>query len=193
MIRYIKFFTFVLIVATGATAMFSSCHDGKSYAQLLNDESHAINYFLAQHKVVNEIPSDTIFETGIDAPYYRLDDEGNVYMQVIDAGSREDMAQDNDLIYFRYTRYNLSQYMNNGQWVGDGNSLNMANQSTSFRFNNFVLESSSAFGSGIQMPLYYLGVDCEVNVVIKSQYGLSSEIASVIPFMYNLRYFRSPL
>lgn len=184
--------TFFTAIIAGLAAM-TSCSDKKSYADLLNEEHHAVNYFLAQQKVENEIPSDTLFLTGPDAPYYRLDEEGNLYMQVLNAGSREDMAQDDDLIYFRYTRYNLTQYMETGQMVGDGNSLNMANPSTSFRFNNFTLSSSSAYGSGIQMPLHYLGVDCEVNIVIKSQYGLSSEIASVVPFMYNLRYFRSPI
>lgn len=182
---------FTAIIA--ATLSLMSCSDKKSYADLLNDEHHAVNYFLAQQKVENEIPADTVFKTGPDAPYYRLDEEGNLYMQVLQAGNRDDMAQDNDQIYFRYTRYNLTQYMETGQMVGDGNSLNMSIPSTSFRFNNFTLSSSSAYGSGIQMPLHYLGVDCEVNIVIKSQYGLSSEIASVVPFMYNLRYFRSPL
>ena len=43
------------------------------------------------------------------------------------------------------------------------------------------------------MPLQFpsLGLGCEVNLVVKSQYGLTSEIAQVIPFMYNVRYFRA--
>lgn len=33
-------------------------------------------------------------------------------------------------------------------------------------------------------------MESEVNLVIKSQYGLSSEISQVIPFFYNVRYFK---
>lgn len=160
---------------------------------MLNEEDHAVNYFLAQHRVINEIPEDSVFEYGADAPYYRIDEDGNVYMQVIEPGTKSDKAVDDELIYFRYTRYNLNLYMRENEWIGDGNSNDMTGSPTSFRFNNFTLSSSSAYGAGIQMPLHYLGIDCEVNVVIKSQYGLSAEIASVVPFMYNLRYFRSPL
>ena len=49
--------------------VFSSCGGRKSYAQLLNEEDHAVNAFLANHRVINSIPSDTIFETGENAPY----------------------------------------------------------------------------------------------------------------------------
>lgn len=171
----------------------NSCSDKKSYADLLNDEHHAVNYYLAQHRVINDIPEDSVFEYGPDAPYYRLEPEGNVYMQVIKPGTKTNRAADDQLIYFRYTRYNLTQYMTTGEWVGDGNSLNMAGSPTSFRYNNYTLSSSTAYGTAVQMPLNYLGIDCEVNLVVKSQYGITSEIASVVPFMYNLRYFKSPL
>lgn len=182
-----------LAALTLTAVVASSCSDKKSYADLLNEEDHAVNYFLAQHRVINEIPEDSVFEYGADAPYYRIDEDGNVYMQVIEPGTKSDKAVDDELIYFRYTRYNLNLYMRENEWIGDGNSNDMTGSPTSFRFNNFTLSSSSAYGAGIQMPLHYLGIDCEVNVVIKSQYGLSAEIASVVPFMYNLRYFRSPL
>lgn len=190
----IKITRIAAIAALTLTAVVvSSCSDKKSYADLLNEEDHAVNYFLAQHRVINEIPEDSVFEYGADAPYYRIDEDGNVYMQVIEPGTKSDKAVDDELIYFRYTRYNLNLYMRENEWIGDGNSNDMTGSPTSFRFNNFTLSSSSAYGAGIQMPLHYLGIDCEVNVVIKSQYGLSAEIASVVPFMYNLRYFRSPL
>ena len=53
------------------------------------------------------------------------------------------------------------------------------------------MPQSSEWGYGVQMPLWYLGVDSEVNIVVKSQYGKSSEISYVVPFMYHIRYFRS--
>ena len=40
------------------------------------------------------------------------------------------------------------------------------------------------------MPLNYVGMESEVNIVIRSQYGLSSEISQVMPYVYNMRYFK---
>ena len=67
----------------------------------------------------------------------------------------------------------------------------MLSGNASFRFGNYTLTSSSQWGSAIQLPLNFLGYDCEVNLVVKSQLGLSSEISQVIPYLYNLRYFEA--
>ena len=68
-----------------AALAFTACDDTKSYAELLTDETHYVNAYLANQRVVASIPADTVFETGPDAPYYRLDEDGNLYMQVLDA------------------------------------------------------------------------------------------------------------
>ncbi len=180
-----------VIISAIAVLSLSSCSDTKSYAERLVDENKAINLYLSDYKVENEIPEDNNFLVGEDAPYYRLDEEGNVFMQVLRTGDRENnMATDDQLIFFRFTRYNLLYYYNYGELIGEGNALDMNNVPTSFRFNNTTLSSSTQWGSGIQMPLNYLGIDCEVNLIVKSQYGLTSEISTVSPYLYNLRYFK---
>ncbi len=73
---------------------------------------------------------------------------------------------------------------------GWGNSDDLSVGAASFRFGNYTLSSSAQWGSGVQLPLSYVGMESEVNLVIKSQYGLSSEISQVIPFFYNVRYFK---
>lgn len=184
---------YMLAVAGFASAVsFSSCDDGKSYADLLAEENRAVNYFLSNYRVINEIPADTVFEYGEDAPYYRIDEDSNLYMQVISPGTKDNKAVDDELIYFRYTRYNLRYFEISDELAGSGNSNNMEVSATSFRFGNTMLSSASAYGMGIQEPLKFLGVDCEVNLVVKSQLGPSEDIANVVPFMYNLRYFRQP-
>ncbi len=169
-----------------------SCSDRKSYAELLSDENKAVNLYLSNFRVETEIPSDTVFETGPDAPFYQLDDEGNAYMQVIRPGDRETMKVSLDeLIYVRFMRYNLSYYYSDGELYAEGNANNMASGSVSFRYGNTTLSSSTQYGSGIQMPLIYLGIDCEVNLIVKSQLGFTNEIASVNPYLYTIRYFRA--
>ena len=51
-----------------------------------------------------------------------------------------------------------------------------------------VAAACLTLGSGA--PLYYLPVDAEVNIVIKSQYGVTSETTQVIPYLYHIRYYR---
>lgn len=170
----------------------TSCNDTQSYAELLTDETKSVNYFLANQRVINEVPADSIFEEGPEAPYYRLDEDGNIYMQVLKSGNLKDKAKNDQRIYFRFMRYNLNVYANTGVMPsGEGNADNMNSASTYFNFENYTLPNTSSYGSGIQMPLYYLGIDCEVNIVIKSQYGFSNEISYVIPYLYNIRYLKS--
>lgn len=190
----IKRITNLLLAALALvmTLSITSCNDSKTYAELLNEEAKYINNFLADQRVTNTIPTDTnfVFETGPDAPYYRLDEDGNIYMQVINPGTKGNYAQDDEVIFFRFTRYNLQLYMDKTLPVGDGNEEDMTYLNSWFRFKNLQLESSYQWGSGLQQPLYYLPIDCEVNLVIKSQYGFYSETSYVIPFLYRVRYYR---
>ena len=178
-------------VAALSAGTLSSCSDKKSYADLLTEENHAVNLFLVDQRVCDDIPTDTnfVFETGPDAPYYKLDEDGNMYMQVVNPGTKGNYADADEIIYFRYTRYNLSNY--NGTLTGgDGNETDMGAYNAWFRFQNYQLQSSYQWGSGVQQPLLYLPVDCEVNIVIKSQFGFYSETSYVTPFLYRLRYYR---
>lgn len=187
----LKSLTISALLVTIIAPLFSSCSDSKSYAQLLTEESHSINRFLANHKVDNTIPTDTnfVFETGPDAPYYRMDEDGNMYMQVINPGTKGNYARADETIYFRYTRYNLNYYVNDELPPGEGNETDMSYLNTWFRFENYSQQSTYQWGTGVQTPLKYLPIDCEVNIVIKSQFGFYSEIAYVYPFLYSIRYY----
>lgn len=176
--------TLGLIIGVGAV----SCSDDKTYAELLTEEAHYVNNFLADQRVVNQMPADTVFETGPDAPYYRLDEDGNMYMQVINPGTPGNKAQKDEMIYFRYTRWALQYYANGKLPTGVGNNTNLA--SAYFRFQNFSLTSSSQWGMGIQYPLELLPIDCEVNIVIKAEYGPTLELSDVQPYLYKLTYQR---
>ena len=180
-------------VALAVAAMFaSSCNDGKSYAQLLNEEDMYTNNYLADHYVELSIPEDTVFQTvaevGSKAPFYRLDEDGMLYMQVINAGTKGNRVADDEQIYFRYMRFPLALYSNGTLPSGEGNMITIS--PAWFRFNNFQLQTSSQWGQGVQMPLHYLPVDCEVNIVIKSQMGLSDETANVQPYLWHITYQR---
>ena len=180
----------ILTLAIGAAFIlaFSSCKDSKSYAELLNEETKSINVFLSDQNVILDIPADSVFKYGPDAPFYRIDPDGNVFMQVIEPGDEAKVKND-AMVFFRFTRYNLNEYAATGSLgSGYGNSEDVGMGSASFRFNNYTLTTSSQWGSGIQMPLNFLGFNSHVRIVVKSQFGLTSEISQVIPFLYDIRY-----
>lgn len=180
------------VVLAVAALFASSCSDGKSYAQLLNEEDKYTNNYLADHYVELSIPEDTVFQTveevGTKAPFYRLDEDGMLYMQVIKAGTKGNRVADDEQIYFRYIRYPLALYSNGTLPSGEGNMITLS--PAWFRFNNFQLQTSYQWGQGVQMPLHYLPVDCEVNIIIKSQMGLSDETANVQPYLWKINYQR---
>ncbi|MDE7467078.1 MAG: DUF4827 domain-containing protein [Muribaculaceae bacterium] len=178
-----------LAACAALTLMSTACNDGKTYAELLNDENMYTNAFLADQRVVDYIPEDTVFLTGENAPYYRLDEDGQMYMQVLDAGTPGNMATTDELIYYRYTRFPLSAYDNGEFSYSDGNDEALGGN-LSFRFGNYETNSSYSAGPGVQTPLSYLPIDCRVNLVVKSQYGRPGEMANVQPYLYRLRYYR---
>lgn len=167
-----------------------SCSKTESYSELLREEEKAVNWYLSSQKVENEIPSDsTSFIVGEDAPFYRLDDDGYVYMQVVQKGDSEKI-ETGDLVYFRFTMYNI-KYMYEGMETEPiGNSDYLAYGPASFVFQNTYLTSTTQWGTGIQMPLKFLGYNSEVNLVVKSYYGFLEDQAYCIPYLMNLRYFK---
>ena len=184
----------ILLTALLAVVMLTGCNNDQSYADRLNAERNAVNAYLANHRVVMSVPEDSVFEVGPDAPFYRLDPDGNIYMQVLNAGDLNDKAKIGEPIYFRYSRYSLSTWYADGSWtVYSGNESAMDAVSCSFNYSDYTLPSSSLWGYGLQYPLLFLGVECEVNLVIKSQFGFTSEISYVMPFFYHVRYFHSQI
>ena len=76
-----RFFNFTMLLGILALTLLASCDDDQSYADRLNEERNAVNAYLANHRVVMSVPEDSVFEVGENAPFYRVDVDGNVYMQ----------------------------------------------------------------------------------------------------------------
>lgn len=184
-----------------------ACKDKESYADLLNDENQAVNNYLADFPVIGSVPPDSVLiglpdvmaaNPGLTreeciklTPYYRMDDNGYVYMQVINPGTPDNKVRNDQVVYFRFTRYNLTFVYKYNRWDASGNASDLGSTTTSFRFGNTTLPSTTQWGEGIQTPLKFLNLDCEVNMIIKSYLGPTEEVASVYPFLYQVRYFPS--
>ncbi len=171
----------------------ASCENTKSYSELLEEETEAVNWYLAQNKVVTSVPEDSVFIQGDDAPFYRMNADGTVYMRVINPGDKEKRPKKGDTVFFRFMRKNIN-YLYQGMTVaGEGNAENMNSSlnGTSLVYGNTTLTSTTQYGEGLQVPLGYLGYDCEVDLIVKSTMGFTSDISNCIPFIYNIRYFRA--
>lgn len=179
-------------VAVMASVMMQSCDDGKSYAEMLTEENKAVNLFLVDQKVVGSVPADSIFQVGNQAPYYQLDDEGNIFMKVLALGE-EGNVEEGQQVIFRFRRTNLMYYypganIENLDW--EGNNDNPVSNILSFRYGDYTLPSSAQWGSAIQLPLSFkqIQLGSRVMLVIKSQYGWSDEITNVQPYLYEISY-----
>lgn len=180
--------------AVMASVMMQSCDDGKSYAEMLTEENKAVNLFLVDQKVVGSVPADSIFQVGNQAPYYQLDDEGNIFMKVLALGE-EGNVEEGQQVIFRFRRTNLMYYypganIENLDW--EGNNDNPVSNISSFRYGDYTLPSSAQWGSAIQLPLSFkqIQLGSRVMLVIKSQYGWSDEITYVQPYLYEISYNR---
>ena len=182
------------IVLILVPALLSGCSKTQSYSELLRQEEQAVNWFLANYNVALEIPEDpkdmiTCQMAGEDAPFYKLDPDGYVYMQVVSA-DYDDTVDSGDLVYFRFLRESILDKYNGLETQPEGNSDYLPNGSTSFIYKNTTLTSTTTWGTGIQMPLQYLGYNSEVNLVLKSYYGMAEEQSYCIPYYMNIRYFK---
>ena len=108
-----------LLILIAITVASVSCSDKESYSDLLRDESHATNYYLSNFQVVASIPADTAFISvqelvgqGLEreealrlAPFYRMDSDGQIYMQVVDTSTKRSEATDKQVTYCRFHRF----------------------------------------------------------------------------------------
>lgn len=169
----------------------AGCEKGESYADLLKKEEKAVNWYLSGESVETVLPSDSVFIYGEDAPFYKMDEDGSVYMKVIDPGTKE-KPEKGERVYFRFSRMNLRNFYEADleQWVGNSNDLSQSTLSTSFIYGNYTLSSSYQYGTGIQLPMNYLGYNSRVRLVLKAQSGFLSEQSQCLPFVFDVRYFK---
>ncbi|MBD5419587.1 MAG: DUF4827 domain-containing protein [Bacteroides sp.] len=187
--KHTKLFLFTL--AAMLMGVMASCDDSESYSDLLRDEERATNWFLAQQRVETSVPADSVFEIGADAPFYRMDEDGYIYMQVIDAGDPDMRPETGDKVYFRYNRKNLKLMYEGADpaWSGNMDNLTAAGFTAFFK-GNTLYPSSTQFGTGIQLPMDYLGYFAEVNLVLRSYEGFLEDQSQCIPYIINVKYYK---
>lgn len=181
------------IIAGGLLlVLMTACSKSESYSDLLRSEERAVNWYLAQHRVETEAPADSIFEVGEEAPFYRMNEDGTIYMQVLNVGDPDDKPKEGDKVYFRFMRQNI-KYLYEGIDVkpeGNMDNFNIALGATSFILGNKTYPTTTQYGTGIQLPMTYFGYYSEVNLVLKSYAGFPESQTSCIPYVMNIKYYK---
>ncbi len=183
------------LLSAALLLLMTACEEGKSYSDLLREEERAVNWYLAQNRVETRVPEDSVFEIGPDAPFYRMNADGTVYMRVIRTGDMNDRPEKGQTVYFRFMRQNIKfLYEKTNLSDGEGNADDMGSNlgGMHFVYGNNVLTSTTKYGTGIQVPLNYLGYNCEVDLIVKSIDGSAENVSDCIPFVYkSLKYFKA--
>ena len=187
-----KFKTIYALCGIAMMLATVSCDKTESYSELLRDEERAVNWYLSGFSIETEIPADSVFIVGEDAPFYKMDEDGHVYMKVLDPGDPDSRPQSGDKVYFRSSSMNLKNYYEAGYelWTGNSADLGTGSEPTSFVFNNYQYTTTSQYGTGVQEPLKYLGYDSRVMLVVKSPAGYPALQTQCLPYVMDIRYFK---
>lgn len=191
MIKKMKIYAYILFAGMISIPVFSSCDHTKSYSELLKEEEHAVNWYMANQQIVPYIPEDSVFKIGTNAPYYKMDNNGYVYMQIVNRGDMNNRPKKGETVYFRYKYQSIKDLANglDAKWYG--NAENLQASSKSLIYGNTTITSTTSFGEGIQVPLEFVGYNSEVNMVIKSPMGPLEDQTLCLPFVYNIKYFKA--
>ena len=205
-----KLFILLMVVA-GLGVMSQSCNNGKTYAEMKEEEREAIKRFIELNEIT-VIDEDQFAEqdstTNVAANEYVLFEETGVYMQVVERGNGEALEDGRHEFLVRYLEEQI---------VADGTtdtlSLNtLANLyahpdefiltkqdnqlSASFSANGAMYDThgSAYVPSGWLLPLNYLKVGREISgrskikLILPHSQGTSTASGQVIPCYYEITY-----
>ncbi len=117
--------------------------------------------------------------------------DGSVYMRVLETGDLKNKPKFGDRVYFSFMRQSIKDLYKgyDPAWQGNDEDMSTGLGSTSFFLGNTVLPSTTQYGTGIQMPMDYLGYYSQVEIIIKSTKGFETDITQCEAYVYKIRYF----
>ena len=201
----------LLLVVFGLGLAFQACNNGKTYAELKDEEREAIRRYIELNdiKVINEAQFEAQDSTtDVSANEYVLFEESGVYMQVIERGSGEVLEDGRYDILVRYweamlsidgTSDTISTNMNANMFAHP-DEFKLTKQgralSASFSGNGAMSEAhgSAYVPSGWLLPFNYIKVGREtsgrskIKLIVPHSEGTSTASGQVVPCHYEITY-----
>lgn len=202
----------LLLMAVGLGMSFQSCDDSKTYAELKEDEREAIRRYIELNniKVIDEKQfQEQDSTTSVADNEYVLFAESGVYMQVVERGNGEILANGRHEILTRYwesvinedgTIDTISSNMNSNYYPHpDEFKLTKSENSLSASFVGsngamYRTHGSASVPSGWLLPLNYLKVGrtisgrSKINLILPHSQGTSTASGQVVPCHYEIFY-----
>ena len=200
------------MMAVGLGMSFQSCDDSKTYAELKEEEREAIKRYIELNNI--KVISEEEFQkqdstTSLSDNEYVLFEESGVYMQVVERGDGEVLADGRYEILTRYwelvinedgTADTISSNMNGNYYPHpDEFKLTKSKSSLSASFVGssgamYQAHGSASVPSGWLLPLNYLKVGrtisgrSKVNLIVPPSRGTSTASRQVVPCSYEIFY-----
>ena len=164
--------------------VFQSCNNGKTYAEMKEEEREAIKRFI-EREDINVISFEQFQEqdstTNVDENQFVLFSETGVYMQIVEEGNGERLKDGRYEILVRYVEEQItSDGIDSLSWNTD--------------YGNSQVWGTPYVPSGWLIPFNYIKVGREISgrskirLIVPHSEGQSDASASVYPCYYEITY-----
>lgn len=195
---------FLSLLAFGLS--FQACDDGKTYAEMLDEEKDGINDFIKKNdfKIISQSEfyaqdSTTKFKEkdGVDE-FVQL--ASGVYMQIVDKGSENaaDTVKNNDEVLVRFKEYSIldkDTTLSNLNAVETVDAFRYAVTPSSIAgtfLQGYMMTyySSPTVPAGWLVPLTYVRDMAHVKLIVPSKMGHQTAMQYVYPYFYDIRKYQ---
>lgn len=192
--------------------VFQSCNNGKTYAEMKEEEREAIKRFIEKENI-NVISFEQFQEqdstTDVDKKQFVLFSESGVYMQIVDKGNGERMEDGRYEILARYVEEKITSdgttdslswntdYANPNMIYPDEMMLTKSGKTYSATFTSGIMVQAwgtTYVPSGWLIPFNYIKVGREISgrskvrLIVPHSEGQSEATSSVYPCYYEITY-----
>ena len=196
---------FLSLLAFGLS--FQACDDGKTYAEMLDEEKDGINDFIKKNdfKIISQSEfyvQDSTRKSkekgdGVDE-FVQL--ASGVYMQIVDKGSENaaDTVKNNDEVLVRFMEYSIldkDTTLSNLNAVETVDAFRYAVTPSSIAgtfLQGYMMTyySSPTVPAGWLVPLTYVRDMAHVKLIVPSKMGHQTAMQYVYPYFYDIRKYQ---
>ena len=182
---------YIIFCLLGLALVSASCNKRRTYAEILKDETRAIEKFILENKliVLDEFPENLVFKSN---EFYR-DPATGVYFNIIEPGDTANKVKEGEEVYVRFIglRYFTSSN-DTTEYSNEDPVRSPFPESLIYRGSVTVMNRSLYSGStpGWAVPLSYIGHAGKVKMIVPFNMGSQSDQQSYSTTYYDYIKYR---